>query len=45
VPPFISPDEVIVLIPSLRKEGGVDVFVALYHKHADELRNIAYTMD
>lgn len=39
---------VVVLMPSLRKvEGGVDVFVAslYHHQHADELRNIAYTMD
>jgi hypothetical protein len=36
---------VVVLIPSLRKGGGVDVFVALREKHAEELINIAYTMD
>ncbi|CAN6339531.1 unnamed protein product [Urochloa humidicola] len=44
--PAHSPlDGVVVLIPSLRKEGGVDVFVALWDKHAQELRDIAYTMD
>jgi hypothetical protein len=32
-------------MPSLRKEGGVDVFVALWEKHARELNAIAYTMD
>ncbi|CAN6380477.1 unnamed protein product [Urochloa humidicola] len=44
--PAHSPlDGVVVLIPSLRKEGGVDVFVALWYKHAEVLRDIAYTMD
>lgn len=44
--PAHSPlDGVVVLIPSLRKEGGVDVFVSLFDKHADVLRDIAYTMD
>ncbi|CAL4911729.1 unnamed protein product [Urochloa decumbens] len=44
--PAHSPlDGVVVLIPSLRKEGGVDVFVALWDKHAEVLRDIAYTMD
>nr|CAB3459295.1 unnamed protein product [Digitaria exilis] len=44
--PAHSPlDGVVVLIPGLGKEGGVDVFVALYDKHADVLRDIAYTMD
>ncbi|KAF8664645.1 hypothetical protein HU200_054354 [Digitaria exilis] len=44
--PAHSPlDGVVVLIPGLGKEGGVDVFVALYDKHADVLRDIAYTID
>ncbi|CAN6348890.1 unnamed protein product [Urochloa humidicola] len=44
--PAHSPlDGVVVLIPSLRKGGGVDVFVALWYKHAEVLRDIAYTMD
>ncbi|CAL4995693.1 unnamed protein product [Urochloa decumbens] len=44
--PAHSPlDGVVVLIPSLRKEGGVDVFVALWDKHAEALRDIAHTMD
>ncbi|CAO2147550.1 unnamed protein product [Urochloa humidicola] len=44
--PAHSPlDGVVVLIPSLRKEGGVDVFIALWDKHADVLREIAYTVD
>ncbi|CAN6352783.1 unnamed protein product [Urochloa humidicola] len=44
--PAHSPlDGVVVLIPSLRKEGGVDVFVTLWDKHAEVLRDIAYTMD
>ncbi|KAF8671574.1 hypothetical protein HU200_049894 [Digitaria exilis] len=43
--PAHSPlDGVVVLIPSLRKEGGVDVFVALWDKHAEVVRDIAYTM-
>ena len=25
--------------------GGVDVFVSLWHKHAEVLRDIAYTID
>ncbi|TVU50768.1 hypothetical protein EJB05_02157, partial [Eragrostis curvula] len=45
MPATVPLDGVIVLMPSLQKEGGVDVFVALYDKHAKELRNIAYTMD
>ncbi|CAO2140783.1 unnamed protein product [Urochloa humidicola] len=44
--PAHSPlDGVVVLIPSLRKGGGVDVFVALWDRHAEVLRDIAYTMD
>ncbi|RCV36388.1 hypothetical protein SETIT_7G314700v2 [Setaria italica] len=44
--PAHSPlDGVVVLIPSLRKGGGVDAFVALFDKHAEVLRDIAYTMD
>ncbi|CAL4904357.1 unnamed protein product [Urochloa decumbens] len=44
--PAHSPlDGVVVLIPSLRKEGGVDVFVALWEKHAEVLWDIAHTID
>ncbi|OEL19794.1 Agmatine coumaroyltransferase-1 [Dichanthelium oligosanthes] len=44
--PARSPlDGVVVLIPSLGKGGGVDVFVSLWDKHAEVLRDIAYTMD
>ncbi|PAN15918.1 hypothetical protein PAHAL_3G020100 [Panicum hallii] len=44
--PAHSPlDGVVVLIPGLGKEGGVDVFVSLWHKHAEVLRGIAYAMD
>ncbi|CAN6325739.1 unnamed protein product [Urochloa humidicola] len=44
--PAHSPlDGVVVLIPSSRKEGGVDVFVVLWDRHAEVLRDIAYTMD
>ncbi|EES09214.2 hypothetical protein BDA96_05G026400 [Sorghum bicolor] len=45
LPAKVPLDGVVVLIPSLRKGGGVDVFVALWEKHAKELMNIAYTMD
>ncbi|GJN07057.1 hypothetical protein PR202_ga24848 [Eleusine coracana subsp. coracana] len=45
MPAFVPLDGVIVLMPSLHKDGGVDVFVALYDKHAKELQKIAYTMD
>ncbi|PUZ43618.1 hypothetical protein GQ55_8G022900 [Panicum hallii var. hallii] len=44
--PAHSPlDGVVVLIPGLGKAGGVDVFVSLWHKHAEVLRDIAYAMD
>ncbi|KAG2555702.1 tryptamine hydroxycinnamoyltransferase 1-like [Panicum virgatum] len=44
--PAHSPlDGVVVLIPGLGKAGGVDVFVSLWHKHAEVLRDIAYTID
>jgi hypothetical protein len=45
LPAKVPLDGVVVLIPSLRKGGGVDVFVALWEKHAKELMDIAYTMD
>lgn len=38
-------DGEVVLMHSLRKEGGVEVVVALGEKHAKELMSIAYTMD
>ncbi|KAL6641934.1 hypothetical protein ACP70R_020115 [Stipagrostis hirtigluma subsp. patula] len=38
-------DGELVLMPSLQKGGGVDVFVSLWEEHAKELRNNAYTMD
>lgn len=45
LPAKVPLDGVVVLIPSLRKGGGVDAFVALWDKHAKELMDIAYTMD
>ncbi|XP_047049620.1 tryptamine hydroxycinnamoyltransferase 1-like [Lolium rigidum] len=45
LPGKVPQDGVVVLMPSLRKGGGVDVFVALWEKHARELSAIAYTMD
>ncbi|KAL6641933.1 hypothetical protein ACP70R_020114 [Stipagrostis hirtigluma subsp. patula] len=45
LPAKVPQDGVVVLMPNLRKRGDVDVFVALWEKHAKELRSIAYTMD
>uniref|UniRef100_A0A0D3HHX8 Transferase family protein n=1 Tax=Oryza barthii TaxID=65489 RepID=A0A0D3HHX8_9ORYZ len=45
MPAKVPEDGVVVVMPSLRKDGGVEVFVALWEKHAHELTNIAYTMD
>ncbi|XP_051191355.1 tryptamine benzoyltransferase 1-like [Lolium perenne] len=45
LPGKVPQDGVVVLMPSLRNGGGVDVFVALWKKHASELNAIAYTMD
>ncbi|KAL6905667.1 hypothetical protein ACP4OV_003268 [Aristida adscensionis] len=45
LPAKVPVDGVVVLMPSLQKGGGVDVFVSLWEKHAEELRNIAYSMD
>uniref|UniRef100_A0A0E0IY31 Uncharacterized protein n=1 Tax=Oryza nivara TaxID=4536 RepID=A0A0E0IY31_ORYNI len=45
LPAKVPEDGVVVVMPSLRKSGGVEVFVALWEKHANELTSIAYTMD
>uniref|UniRef100_A0A0E0MC76 Uncharacterized protein n=1 Tax=Oryza punctata TaxID=4537 RepID=A0A0E0MC76_ORYPU len=45
LPAKVPEDGVVVVMPSLRKGGGVEVFVALWEKHANELTSIAYTMD
>ncbi|KAL6906047.1 hypothetical protein ACP4OV_003648 [Aristida adscensionis] len=45
LPAKLPLDGEVVLIPSLRKGGGVDVFVSLWGKHAKELEKIAYTID
>ncbi|TVT97942.1 hypothetical protein EJB05_56768, partial [Eragrostis curvula] len=45
LPGKIPQDGVVVLMPSLRKEGGVDAFVALWEKHAQRLSSIAFTLD
>lgn len=45
LPAKVPEDGVVVVMPSLRKGGGVEVFVALWEKHAKELTSIAYTMD
>ncbi|KAL6607778.1 hypothetical protein ACP70R_040841 [Stipagrostis hirtigluma subsp. patula] len=45
LPAKIQQDGEFVLIPSLRKEGGVEVLVALWEKNAELLRDIAYTLD
>ncbi|KAK1628986.1 hypothetical protein QYE76_003301 [Lolium multiflorum] len=45
LPGKVPQDGVVVLMPSLRNGAGVDVFVALWEKHARELSAIAYTMD
>lgn len=45
MPPRIPQDGVLILTPTLHKRDGVDVFVASCQKHAQELRNITYTMD
>ena len=45
LPGKVPEDGVVVLMPSLREGGGVDVFVALWEKHVRELSAIAYTMD
>uniref|UniRef100_J3N5W5 Transferase family protein n=1 Tax=Oryza brachyantha TaxID=4533 RepID=J3N5W5_ORYBR len=45
LPAKVPQDGVVVVMPSLRKGGGVEVFVALWEKHAKELTSIAYTMD
>ncbi|KAM3273851.1 hypothetical protein ACQJBY_043184 [Aegilops geniculata] len=42
LPGKVPQDGVVVLMPSLRKGGGIDVFVALWEKHARELSAIAY---
>uniref|UniRef100_A0A0D9XNV3 Transferase family protein n=1 Tax=Leersia perrieri TaxID=77586 RepID=A0A0D9XNV3_9ORYZ len=45
LPGKIPQDGAVVVMPSLKKDGGVDVFVALWEKHAKEFASIAYTMD
>uniref|UniRef100_A0A0D9XWN9 Transferase family protein n=1 Tax=Leersia perrieri TaxID=77586 RepID=A0A0D9XWN9_9ORYZ len=45
LPGKIPQDGAVVVMPSLKKDGGVDVFVVLWEKHAKEFANIAYTMD
>ncbi|GJM85030.1 hypothetical protein PR202_ga00758 [Eleusine coracana subsp. coracana] len=45
LPAFTRLDGDVYLMPSLRKEGGVDVLVALWDQHAKQLQSIAYTMD
>uniref|UniRef100_A0A0E0R3W8 Uncharacterized protein n=1 Tax=Oryza rufipogon TaxID=4529 RepID=A0A0E0R3W8_ORYRU len=45
LPAKVPEDGVVVVMPSLRKGGGVEVFVALWEKHAKELTSIAYTLD
>ncbi|KAK3157969.1 hypothetical protein QOZ80_2AG0131080 [Eleusine coracana subsp. coracana] len=45
LPAKIQLEGEVYLIPSLRKEGGVDVLVALWEKHAKQLQSIAYAMD
>uniref|UniRef100_A0A0D9XNV2 Uncharacterized protein n=1 Tax=Leersia perrieri TaxID=77586 RepID=A0A0D9XNV2_9ORYZ len=41
----ILQDGAMVVMPSMKKDGGVDVFVALWEKHTKEFSSIAYTMD
>ncbi|GJN21081.1 hypothetical protein PR202_gb08529 [Eleusine coracana subsp. coracana] len=45
LPAKIQLEGEVYLIPSLRKESGVDVLVALWEKHAKQLESIAYAMD
>ncbi|GJN21083.1 hypothetical protein PR202_gb08531 [Eleusine coracana subsp. coracana] len=45
LPAFTRLDGDVCLMPSLRKEGGVDVLVVLWDNHAKQLQSIAYTMD
>ncbi|KAK3154123.1 hypothetical protein QOZ80_2BG0186390 [Eleusine coracana subsp. coracana] len=45
LPTHVPGDGVVMLIPSFREEGGVDAFVAIWEKHVNELKRIAYTMD
>uniref|UniRef100_A0A0E0MJD3 Uncharacterized protein n=1 Tax=Oryza punctata TaxID=4537 RepID=A0A0E0MJD3_ORYPU len=45
LPAKVPEDGVVVVMPSLRKGGGVEVFVAPWEQHAKEFNGIAYTMD
>ncbi|KAF8673548.1 hypothetical protein HU200_048631 [Digitaria exilis] len=45
LPARIPLDGVVVLIPSMREAGGIDVLVALHEKPARVLKDIAYTID
>uniref|UniRef100_A0A0D9XNV7 Uncharacterized protein n=1 Tax=Leersia perrieri TaxID=77586 RepID=A0A0D9XNV7_9ORYZ len=44
LPANILQEGVVVVMPSLRKGGGVDVFVALWEKYAKEFTDIAYSL-
>ncbi|KAF8694572.1 hypothetical protein HU200_038101 [Digitaria exilis] len=45
LPARIPLDGVVVLIPSMREAGGIDVLVALHEMPARVLKDIAYTID
>ncbi|KAJ6841950.1 agmatine hydroxycinnamoyltransferase 1-like [Iris pallida] len=45
LPTWVPVDGLMVFLPSLREDGGVDVFVGLREEHAKVLRQISHSLD